>query len=105
MVDNDNKAKVSNVVLIRNAKNKQGMFVINNPFNHYIDVRFGKVPEGRVKLALSDLSGKQLQAASFNGLAQNVLRFNLASTTLSKGIYLLTAEVDGNRYAVKVMKQ
>jgi hypothetical protein len=105
MVDNDNKAKVSNVVLIRNTKNKQGIFVVNNPFNSYIDVRFGKVPQGRVRLVLSDLSGKQIQTGDFSALAQNILRFNIASSVLSKGVYLLTAEVDGSRHTFKVMKQ
>ena len=104
-VDNDNKNKLSNVVILKNGKTRQSMVVVNNPFRDYIEVRFGKVPQGKVKLQLTDLSGKLIQAETFNGLSNNLLRFNLSSKTLSKGIYALSAEVDGTRYSVKVMKQ
>jgi hypothetical protein len=105
MTDNNNRSKVSDVVIVRNTKNSQGMFVINNPFNSYIDVRFGKVPKGQVKLQLIDLSGKLIQTETFNGLSQNIIRLNVHAKTLSKGVYVLSAVADGKRYTSKVMKQ
>ncbi len=105
MVDKDNKSKLSDVVIVRNTKNSQGLFVINNPFNSYIDVRFGKVPQGQVKLQLTDVSGKLIQTEIFNSLSQNIVRWNVPSTTLSKGVYVLSAVADGKRYAIKVLKQ
>jgi hypothetical protein len=104
MVDNDSRARVSNVVLVRNPKIQQGIFVITNPFNTFIDVRLGKVPQGKIKLVLSDLSGKQIETRIFNSVSQNLLRFDV-SATLARGVYLLTAEADGSRYTSKVLKQ
>ncbi len=105
MLDNDNKSKLSDVVVVRNTKNNQGMFVINNPFTDYIMVRFGKVPQSQLKLQLADLSGRVIQTESFNGLSQNVIRFNVHSKVLSKGVYILSAVADGNRYTAKVVMQ
>ena len=105
MIDNDNRSKLSDVVIIRNTKNSQGMFVINNPFTDYISVRFGKVPQGQVKLQLTDLSGRLIQTESFKGLSQNFIKWNVNSKALSKGVYVLSAVVDGNRYSTKVVKQ
>jgi hypothetical protein len=105
MVDKDNKSKLSDVVIVRNTKNSQGLFVINNPFNSYIDVRFGKVPQGQVKLQLTDVSGKLIQTEIFNSLSQNIVRWNVPSKALSKGVYVLSAVADGKRYAIKVLKQ
>jgi hypothetical protein len=105
MTDNNNRSKVSDVVIVRNTKNTQGMFVLNNPFNSYIDVRFGKVPKGQVKLQLTDLLGKLIQTETFNSLSQNIIRLNVHAKTLSKGVYVLSAVADGKRYTTKVMKQ
>jgi len=104
-VDNDNKTKIGDVVILRNIKNLQSFVVVNNPFKDYIEVRLGKVPQGNVKLQLSDLSGKVLQTQTFSGLSQNILRLNTSSNLLSQGVYILSAEVDGTRYSVKVMRQ
>jgi trimeric autotransporter adhesin len=103
-VDNDSRNKVSDVVILRNLKNQQSLTVINNPFRDFIDVRFGKVPQGQVKLQLSDLSGKVLLTQIFNALSQNILRLN-TSRVISQGVYILSAEIDGTRYSVKVIKQ
>jgi hypothetical protein len=105
MLDNDNKSKLSDVVIVRNTKTSEGLFVINNPFNSYIDVRFGRVPKGQVKMQLTDLSGKLIQTQTFNGLSQNVIRLNLQAKALSRGVYVLSAVADGKRYAAKVLKQ
>lgn len=105
MLDNDNRSKLSDVVIVRNTKNNQGMFVINNPFTDYINIRFEKVPQGQVKLQLTDLSGKLIQTETFKGLSQNVVRWNVNLKALSKGVYVLSAIIDENRYIAKVMKQ
>jgi trimeric autotransporter adhesin len=104
-VDNDSRNRISDVVILRNLKNQQSLIVVNNPFRDYIDVRLGKVPQGRVKLQLTDLSGKVLLTQTFTGLSQNILRLNTSSKVSSHGVYILSAEVDGTRYTAKVMKQ
>jgi trimeric autotransporter adhesin len=103
-VDNDSRNRISDIVILRNVKNQQNLTVVNNPFRDFIDVRLGKVPQGRVKLQLADLSGKVLLTQTFNALSQNILRLN-TSRVISQGVYILSAEIDGTRYSAKVMKQ
>ncbi|TDH29166.1 T9SS type A sorting domain-containing protein [Segetibacter sp. 3557_3] len=105
LVDADNKSRYSNVVLLKNPKTSQGMFVINNPFSTYLDIRFGKTPAGRVRLQLTDAAGKLVEKVEFNSLSQSVIRFNLTSNLTSKGVYILSADLDGKRYTAKVMRQ
>ena len=105
MVDNDNKGKLSNVVVLRNAKNKQSIVVVNNPFKDVIRLRFSQVPQGRLVLQLSDNSGRVVLRQTFNNLAQNMVDFNVRSNVLSGGVYVLSAQLEGQRYAMKVMKQ
>ncbi len=104
VVDNDNRTSKTNTVVLR-SKAKQALIVVNNPFSTYIDVRFVKAPQGRVKLQLADLAGRVMHTQVSNSLTQNVLRFDLSSKTIGRGIYVLTAEVDGMKYSSRVMKQ
>jgi hypothetical protein len=104
MVDLDNRNKMSSVIVIRNPKVVQNVFVLNNPFTDYIDVRFAKIPQGKVKFVLTDISGKTLAIAEYSRAAQSILRFNTNSKLLSSGIYILQTGVDGKSYTSKVLK-
>jgi hypothetical protein len=105
MVDRNGQSKNSNVVLLRNRNAKQEIAVMNNPFNNYIDIRFGKVPQGKVNVKLVDLIGRQVATGSYSNLSQSYVRFNTNDRAVSQGIYLLTIEADGIRITQKVMKQ
>jgi trimeric autotransporter adhesin len=104
MIDVDNRSVRSNVVLLKNDNIAQQVYVLTNPFGNYIDLQFAKAPEGKVSLRLMDMTGKQLSAGTYTNVGYNI-RFNNLNMVLSKGIYVLEAEVDGVRYTYKLVRQ
>lgn len=104
-VDLDGRFTFSNVVLIRNDKKQNNIVVATNPFDNYIQIRFASPPKGIVRLALTDLSGRKIESAAYNGVFQSSIRHNLTNKLISKGAYLLVVEMEGSRYTLKVMKQ
>jgi hypothetical protein len=104
MVDLDGNSKISNTVVIKNTGLVQSIAAISNPFKDYINIRFTKMPKGKVVLSLNDLSGKRLGVNEYYQPASAILRFNNYNKNLAKGIYILQADTDGKRYSIKVMK-
>jgi trimeric autotransporter adhesin len=104
MVDLDNNSKLSNVVLLKNDNIAQQVYVLTNPFGNYIDLQFAKIPTGNVSLRLLDISGKQLSSGTYNNVGYN-LHFSNVGMVLSRGIYILEAQVDGTRYTYKLVRQ
>lgn len=104
-VDIDNRQKLSDILLITQADAKQGIYVLGNPFNDKIAIRFVSVPKGKVELRLTDMSGKLVAGAEYQQLTQSQVEFSLAGSRLSKGVYLLQAFTDGAVYTSKVVKQ
>jgi hypothetical protein len=103
LVDKDGRNSLSNIVQIRNFKNSQGMFVLNNPFKNSLNIRFEKVPVGKIRLSLTDLSGKLMYAADVNNSLQQ-LRWDLPKEFAS-GVYILSANIAGRQYTAKILKQ
>ncbi|HVE61700.1 MAG TPA: T9SS type A sorting domain-containing protein, partial [Chitinophagaceae bacterium] len=100
--DLDGENKLSNVVLIRNNAVTQNLWVVNNPFNSYIDIRFAKAATV-AKLQLSTINGAIVSEKMFANAAGQV-RWNIPSN-LSAGTYILRAIVDGQVYSKKLIKQ
>jgi len=82
-----------------------GIIVMNNPFSNYIDIKFDKIPKGKILLQLSDLAGKLIAKAEYNEVLNSIIRFDAGSNILSSGVYILTCQTEGGTYTIKVMKQ
>lgn len=104
MVDLDNSYKQSNVVIVKNPGLSQSVSVLNNPFKDYINVRFAKLPKGKVAIKLIDISGKLISVSeSYNPLT-SIIRFDNYNKAISKGIYILQVDNEGKQYNLKLMK-
>jgi hypothetical protein len=66
-----------------------GMILMNNPFSNYIDIKFDKIPKGKILLQLSDLAGKRIAKAEYNEALNSIVRFDIRSKGLSSGVYIL----------------
>lgn len=103
MVDLDGKYRMSDVVIIKNNGLAQDLTSVTNPFKNYINIRFAKIPKGKVSYRLIDLTGKLMsRGESYNPLT-SVIRFDLYSKSLSKGIYILQVESEGKQYSYKLL--
>jgi hypothetical protein len=105
LVDKDGLAKQSNVVVVKNQGLKQGITILNNPFANQINIRFAKMPKGKVVLRLIDISGKQIAVNENYQASSAILSFDNFNQNLSRGIYILQAETEGKIYSAKLMKQ
>jgi hypothetical protein len=100
--DFDGRNQLSKIVSIRYNGARQGVWVINNPFTNYIDLRFSRA--GSVaKLQLINTTGaivtEKLVTAS-----SGELRWNLP-VYLPAGNYVVKATVDGQQFTTKVIRQ
>ncbi|MEP7253148.1 MAG: T9SS type A sorting domain-containing protein, partial [Ginsengibacter sp.] len=90
---------------IKNANAKQQVHVLNNPFKNNIIVRFERVPLGKVILLLTDLSGKKIKVNELPSVNSQLYQWDLGQLPVSRGIYILTAEVDRRKYSIQLLKQ
>ena len=103
MVDIDGKFVYSKTILIRSPDIAQDLWVVNNPFNSYIDVRLAKMPKQSVKLELLSMTGARMYFKEYGATDQ--LRLDLSSIQLGKATYILKSTVDGKQFINKVLKQ
>ena len=102
MVNLDGSFVYSNVILIKKATAQQFVWVINNPFKDYIDIRFARMAKIS-KLQLITMEGKVITEK----LLQNVSgqqRWQL-SNHLKNGAYILRTVSDGIVFTNKLVKQ
>lgn len=105
MVYESNQRVMSNVVLLKQAlAGKQEMFVLNNPFNDNIRVRFAKVPQSTMEMRLFDMQGRMVYSNRVNPSETAVFKVG-NSGALFAGTYLLDVQIDGQRFQAKVLKQ
>jgi hypothetical protein len=102
MIDIDGRSKVSPVVLIRQEAVKQNMWVVNNPFADFIEVRFAK-KLFTVKLQLVTASGAVASEKVFYSISGQV--HWQVPQNLARGSYILRAVVDGQLFTNKLVKQ
>ena len=82
-----------------------GMTVMNNPFINYLDIRFAKLPRGKINIRLTDVAGRRIVAQEFDVNYQSVIRLNVGNKGIKSGIYILTVDVNGEKYSTSVMRK
>jgi len=102
IVRTDSSYIFSDKVLILNPNSHQKVWVLNNPFHSYIDVRFAKQPQSNVQFELVDLRGITVFRKQYG--SSNLIRIDLSGIRLFPGIYLLRTFADGKLYVNKVLK-
>jgi len=102
-VDMDDQFELSKIVLIKNPLNSRVPFtLLSNPIQNHLDIQFGNIGKGKVKMRLTDITGKVLLTWN-NGNVENQ-RFRISvDKTLIKGVYILHAYVEGKEYVEKVI--
>ena len=81
------------------------MTVMNNPFINYLDIRFAKLPRGKINIRLTDVAGRRIVAQEFDVNYQSVIRLNVGNKGIKSGIYILTVDVNGEKYSTSVMRK
>ncbi len=102
MNDRDGHNKRSNIVLINYSSTVQKVWVVNNPFKDFIDIRFARQGVG-AKLQLFYANGTLLtekQIANPSGQVNWQL-----PASLSAGSYVLRTVVDGQVFSFTLIKQ
>jgi hypothetical protein len=102
MNDNDGRYKLSQIVLIRYSNAKQNVWVVNNPFSNYIDLRFAKLGS-RAKLQLINMNGAVVTETILSSPSGQI-RWNLPAH-LSNGSYIIKSTIDGEQFTSKVVKR
>jgi hypothetical protein len=100
--DFDGRNEFSKIVFIRYKEAKQDVWVINNPFSSFIDLRFSRAGS-MVKLQLINTTGAiVIEKIVISPSGQ--LRWNLP-VYLPAGNYVVKAVVDGQQFTSKVIRQ
>lgn len=102
MNDLDGKNKLSKIVLVRYDVKAQNVWVINNPFNSFIDLRLAK-DAARAKLQLVSANGAVVAEKSVTNTS-GIVHWQLAGN-ISAGSYILRTVVDGKIFTHKLVKQ
>lgn len=86
-VDIDDKNTLSNVVLVKVPDIKQAIYVLGNPVNDHIDIRFSKVTVQKTNLRLLDMTGKAVLEETYPaGVMQISVK---VKPVLQKAVYVL----------------
>ena len=103
-VDIDDKYKLSNIVLIKPPGMPQDILVLGNPFKENILIRFVRSPETGGELRLVDMSGRLMATQRFNQGEQQI-QFMVSAGKISRGVYMLQAVINGNKFTRQVLKE
>jgi photosystem II stability/assembly factor-like uncharacterized protein len=103
MVDIDGKFIYAQTIVVRNPNTLQNVRVIGNPFKTFTKVQLAKTPQQRVQFDLISLSGVKMYHGEFERLTELTLDFS--KINLSRGAYLLRANVDGQLFSHKLIKE
>ena len=103
-VDLDNRAKLSDIVLIKPPGIRQEMIVLVNPFKNSISLRFVKAPETTGVLRLIDMSGR-LIATQKIAIGEQQIQLIIPAGKLNRGVYQLGAEINGAKFIKQVLKE
>jgi len=104
MVDIDNSFKYSDVVLVKNNTAKQDVFIAGNPFTDELNIRFAKIPNGKIRVAMFDVKGSKIYEAGYENFSQPALTINTSGKHLAGGIYSVMVETGGKVYSLKAIK-
>jgi hypothetical protein len=102
MNDLDGRSKLSNIVLVKYDVKAQNVWVVNNPFNSFIDLRLAKEAT-QAKLQLIGANGALVAEKAVSN-ASGIIHWQLAGN-ISAGSYVLRTVVDGKVFTHKLIKQ
>lgn len=102
LYEKNGTSKQSGIVVVRHSGLKQNVWVVNNPFQGYIELGLRK-PGLQARLQLISANGV-LHAEKVVSSPQGQIRWNLP-VNLSRGHYVLKAIVDGEQFGHKIVKQ
>ncbi len=102
MVDGDGHFIYSQTILLKNPNARQTIWVLNNPFDRFIKVRLAKTPQHSVQFDLISPSATKLYHKEFGSSDEFTLDFS--SINLAKGAYFLRANIDGQLFTHKLIK-
>lgn len=102
MVDIDGNFQYSQTILIKDPGARQNVWVLNNPFNTVIKLRFAKSAH-LVQCNLVNASGANVNQKSFGDAIEVIM--DLKDIHLAPGVYFLRTNVDGQFFIRKLVKQ
>jgi hypothetical protein len=106
MHHSDGLVLLSNTILVKNDNAPQHLFVLTNPFNNDIRVRFGRVPRTPLLFSLYDATGRLIKRYQTNPGSGNLVNYNIKTESIAAaGVYILEVQVDGQKYTARVMKR
>jgi hypothetical protein len=103
IVDIDGHFVYSKVILIKNPKAQQNVWVVNNPFETFIKIQFARTPYQKVRFELVSLAGVRVYNKEFG--SANEITIDLSGIYLSTGVYLLRTYTDGRVFTNKLIKR
>jgi len=104
MKHNDGYTLTSDIILVRNNNVKQQMYVLTNPFNNTIRVRFARSPRSAVVFSLYDAGGKLVLRNTETG-GSLIYYTNKGIGPIANGVYMLDAYAEGVHYTARLLKQ
>jgi hypothetical protein len=102
MMDKDQKFTWSETVMIRRQQKNQQL-IISNPFYDHIDVRFHEIPKGKIRVRLTDLSGKIMMTKEYQAIFQPLLQVS-HGMFLTRGVYFLVVEAENETFTRKLTR-
>jgi len=103
MLHTDGYILYSNTIFIKRDNAPQRLFISPNPFNTFVTIRMARPSTGPVTLSLFDAGGKLVKRMSgAPGLAQYTIN---TDNIMSRAIYMLRVDADGQSLSAQVMKQ
>ncbi len=102
--DHNGSSSFSQVVLIKNQLMTQKVWVVNNPFQDFIDLRFAKNNPRKTGVELIDAAGNLVFRRNYTSTGE-FLRVDLSSVSLPPGAYILRVEAANTRFTSKVFKK
>ena len=102
MVDIDGNFQYSQTILIKDPSARQNVWVLSNPFENSVRIRFAKTPE-RVLCDLVNAMGAKVYQKNFTGAVE--LTLDCSATQLAAGVYFLRVNADGQLFIRKLIKK
>jgi hypothetical protein len=105
MVDASGQVLHSDIKLVQNDKLGQNIYVLGNPFNERINLRFAKIPQTEVRIQLQNVAGNISSTFSYKQLIGSELSLDVHGLNLSRGMYLIHVEADKKTFNQKIIKR
>jgi hypothetical protein len=103
MLHTDGFVLYSNTIYIAKNDAPQRLFIYPNPFGSTLHIRFAKNPEGPVTFSFYDMAGKLVKKYSEpSGLSMYDIN---TSGIVSRAVYMVKVNVDGQQIVHRVLKE